>query len=449
MNMLINEKLDEYKKRNRISFAMPGHKSRGAQTICDVTELEDTIDLINGSAATENSLNMLSSFYGSDFSLYLTNGSTGGVLTMVFAAFNRGDTVVIGRGAHRSVYNACRLAGLKTIIIRERTDREFSIPHPLSPEDIKIAYRNNPEINGVILTSPTYYGEAANIRVIADIVHAHDGVLLVDEAHGAHFAACNVFPWPSIQSGADMSVNSAHKTLGALTPSAFLHMRGERIDLKRVKDVYKMLNTSSPPSYLCASMEKAVREIIEDGGEAWRATVQLCREVPAKLEGTDIKLYSPLLHDATRLVMNFSNYSISGYEVADALREKYNIDVEMADEYNIVCIVTPYNTAEELSRLCRAVCEASGAAKRKKKSDKEKAAHKIFIADYSEEPDSIAADFYKSEGRVAATDICIYPPGTPVICAGETVTAKVIARVAEAEEQKAKITGKESFRVYI
>lgn len=81
-------------------------------------------------------------------------------------------------------------------------------------------------------------------KELASICHDHGVPLLVDEAHGGHFGLHPAFPPSALQQGADLSVQSTHKVLSAMTQAAMLHIRGTRVDQARVSRALQMLQVS-------------------------------------------------------------------------------------------------------------------------------------------------------------------------------------------------------------
>ncbi len=447
---MLCDELSKYKEKNRISFAMPGHKGgRGLAfnpALYDVTELSDTPDMHNKNAMIKESLEFLKDFYKTDMTTYITGGSTSGIFIMLASVCKYGDLVAIARGCHYSVLNACTFLGLKVIIMTEDVDCDLDVLKPVSVSKISETLELHSDIKAVIITSPTYYGECADIRSIADVLHEKGIPLLVDEAHGAHFGASDRLPVCAIDAGADIVVQSAHKTLDALTPSALLHVKSKLVDAEYVEILRSMRETSSPPSYILASIESAVKKITP---EHYSELIEACEALRDDITAnTDIIMHSGALHDCTRLVFGFMNYAITGFEVSRVLREKYNIDCEFADDRNVICIPTPSNTKDEICFLFESVKKIIAGVPKSKKNPccsfsgiSECNPHKAF---YSK---TVPADVYKSAGKTAASIISVYPPAIPVIYTGEIITKEAIEYLLNTEQSGGAVLGKESFRV--
>ena len=147
------------------------------------------------------------------------------------------------------------------------SEQVFGIYKAIKPEELKDAMANNPDIKGVIMTSPTYEGVVSDIHGIASILHENKKILIVDEAHGAHFVFHESFPRSAVTEGADIVVNSLHKTLPALTQTALLHLNGNLINRERVKAFWNIYQTTSPSYVLMGSISACFDLIGSEGGK--------------------------------------------------------------------------------------------------------------------------------------------------------------------------------------
>lgn len=447
MSAPLYERLINYYRKNRISFAMPGHKNgRGLKKeliSCDVTELEATEDLHSPHEFIKESKRLLSKLYGSDESYILTCGSTAGIQAMIASSVKRGGTLLAAADCHMSVINACAILEIKLKFIPRETDTEFLIPKRLDSAEKFID-----GADAVIITSPTYYGLCMNIEKISEECHKRGIPLLVDEAHGAHFAADKRFPNPAIMRRADISVNSAHKTLNALTGAAFLHMNSGMINKKRLEKALTMFQTSSP-SYVIAASADLAREETEQGG--WSEIINECESFKKRLESeTEIKTLNN--DDITRIVLNFNAYETTGFKISHILSEDFGIDVEMADLVNIVLIVTPSNTKEDLNRLYDALIKiTSGMEKRSEPLqisappvfDGEISPSDVFFAETKEK------ELDNCEGKISAVTVTPYPPGIPVIYAGAVIAREQIEYIKYIRLASAEIRGLNGDRIEI
>lgn len=433
-------RLINYHSQNRISFAMPGHKN-GVGLVselinCDVTELSKTEDLFHAGEYTQKSLDLLAKTYRAQKSFILTSGSTTAIHTMLLSVLNSGDTLLASADCHMSVVNICALMGIKIRIL----PKEYKNNLPTKTVGIAKMLKECPDIKACIITSPNYYGVCSDVEDIAKECHKCGIPLIVDEAHGAHFIASDKLPKTAIELGADMSCQSAHKTLNALTGAAYLHINSNLVSPKRVEKTLLMLHSSSP-SYMIASSADVARAQLECGN-MWDSTIKICEEFKVLIQNTtDIEFLAN--DDKTRLVLCFDKYNISGFEVSKILCEEYGIDIEMATMNAIVLIVSASNTKDELQKLAIAL------SKILKTIPKSENNTLLINIEHSEE--ILPHIAYRSKtkevniqdcaGEMCASTITIYPPGIPVLYAGEIIKKEVIDYIKENKEKGALITG--------
>ena len=290
MKGYIIEMLEKYKNLGRISFSMPGHKNKKTADIfkdaADVTELADTDSLYNPRGAVKKACEKIAGIAGSDESFIMVNGSTGGIFAMIASVCKRGDTLLASRACHMSVINACVVLGVNLIFFEHKIYSKYSIHGEADISDISRKISEN-AVKAVLITSPNYFGAVSDIRSILDLLKGTDIPLLVDEAHGGHFFAGGVFPESAVCLGADMVVESMHKTPAGLNQSAVLHVKSGRIDLERVRDMLAVFQTSSPSYPIAASAESAFYETVHGG---WGKTAERCGKLKkVLLKKTKIK----------------------------------------------------------------------------------------------------------------------------------------------------------------
>lgn len=457
MKTPILDMLKGYKSKNRISFCMPGHKNglglinEFSSFSLDVTELEDTDNLTNPKSAVNDAKKLCADFFGAFDSFFLVNGSTGGIYTMLASVCSHGDSLIVSRNCHCSVINACTLLGIKPIFTNQPIIDGFNIPGGTSADEISgLIKKYNPK--AVFVTSPNYFGLCSDLKAIAQIAHSYNIPLLVDEAHGAHFnASKELFPLSAMASGADMCVQSAHKTLNSPNQTAFLHFNSEIIDYNKVKAVCSMLQTSSPSYLMCAAADYARAELEQSGTNGWDKLCLKMKELKGKLS----KYYKILDNsifgsyfvsdlDTTRLVINLSDYDVTGFEFSKRLRKEFNIDVEMQDLYNIVLIPTPANTDSDLEQLYNALISLHSCLKPKKKTE---SFSKLPVPQYEILPQNA---FYSSHtlcslsesvGRISAATVVCYPPGVPIAIPGFLLTQETIDYLITMKKAGAEISG--------
>ena len=312
----------------------------------------------------------------------------------------------------------------------------------LSPQAVEQALLADSSIKAVLLTSPNYYGIAADVQAIAAICHAQGAVLLVDEAHGPHLGFSELLPPSALQCGADACAQSTHKILGAMTQCSLLHVQGKHLDLQRAADVMSILTTTSPNYLLMGSLDAARAQVQAYGREMSEAAAiaaqklrNLCR-AHAGLRVLEEEDCGGLRLDTTKVTVNFAGWGYTGVEVGDALR-KARIAVELVDAYNVLFLVTyADNTTdytEMLARVEQVFCELEAhkrapqqllAAARVPQTQAVLPLRDVFYRKKQ------AVPLAQAVGKICGEQVSFYPPGIPVLLPGELVTEEIIAYCA-------------------
>lgn len=447
---MLYDKLDARAKQNRISFAMPGHKGgkwiperlQGLLEI-DGTELPGTDNMHHPEGILRESLDAIATAYGAAHSYFSVNGSSAGILSALHFAASRSSEILIDRNCHASAINALCLTGLSPIYLYPQSVPSFGITGAVLPEDIAAALASHPAAGFVFLTSPNYFGICSDIRAIAGIVHAAGKLLIVDEAHGAHFGFSPLLPESAVRQGADIVIQSAHKTLPAPNQTALIHI-SSRIDPAKFSRWYSLFQTTSPSYPLMALTDYAVHFQAECGTEVY----QTLHEQISRLE-TPFPMLSvgTAHHDFTRLVFHTAAFGIHGYDAA-AYLDKQGIDVEMADCNNVVCIATGGNTDADFAALETALsaCPRGNAAP-------------LFLAPPHARQVMLPREAFlsptellppeKAAGRISAAVVASFPPCVPILAPGEEITQAHIVYLREIQRLGGSVTGFENgnFRV--
>lgn len=451
----------KYSDSSPVIFHMPGHRQQkvfgqGFDTELiklDVTEIHCTDNLHNPTGIIADAQRLAAMTFGADESFFIVNGSTSGVHAMILTTCNQGDKILIARDCHKSAINAIILSGAVPVYIAAGFDDNCCVPVPPKLEDVKAALQQHPDAKAVFLTRPNYYGICCELKYIADIVHEAGMILMVDEAHGAHFLLSNELPEPALKCGADMCVQSIHKTLPALTQCAMLHVKSHRVDLEKLRFYLRMLQTSSP-SYILMSSIDCCRDFIDNEGKkrmSWLLErICLLKEQITELSKIDILwqfLSSEFRRDYTRLVFNVSKTGFTGYEAMDILAAQYNLQPEMADLFNIVCISTVCNGNKDFDILANALkylehfssiqsfYEQKVQSKRNGNQLLSTAIKRFWSENngYQDIPlrETIKHEWTKiklehSQGCISCGIITPYPPGIPIVMPGEKINEEHI-----------------------
>ena len=270
---ILYDKLIEYSKSGTYPLHMPGHKRntkllQGVDPFdIDITEITDFDNLHNAEGIIKESMENAAKYYGVKKTWYLVNGSSSGILAAIHSVTDIGDKILIGRNCHKSVYNAIEARNLNAEYVYPEFIDELNMCGGYEPEKIREILCNNSDIKAVVITSPTYEGIVSDIKKIAEVVHAQGAILIVDEAHGAHFRVSDKLPRPAYECGADIVIESVHKTLPSLTQTALLHLNSDRVLEKKITKALAIYQTSSPSYLLMASIEKCIYYMSKNGKE--------------------------------------------------------------------------------------------------------------------------------------------------------------------------------------
>lgn len=409
MDTPIKDMLDAYDSEHTHRYHMPGHKGRAiVHGSYDITEIYCSDNLYAPEGPILKTQMQLARLAGSMHCLMLTDGASAGVRAMFLCLKTRGDTVLICRGAHRSVVDGCILAGLSPVLLDS-----------FAPDQVQAALAQT-KAAGVLITSPDYCGELADISRLQQICSQANALLLVDEAHGAHL------PYVSCDSAApyaDLCVQSMHKTMGALTQAALLHVNNPAL-WPEAKRFVRMCCTSSPSYLILESMERAAQEYLDLRKDFLPRVEQLRTQLKQK----GIALFEPEHFDPTRLCVRCAPLC-SGLNAAQQLIA-HGIVPEMADQENVVFILTPYDQdyaplVEALASLtASAPAELPAFPKPGKRTDMRTAA--LHPCE--------AVPLASAVGRVSSVCAGLYPPGVPALYPGEEITSGHVAYLGKGME---------------
>lgn len=444
--MTLFELLQSYSESDALAMHMPGHKRNTdlapylsvLSADLDITEIHGFGNLHDMEGILAEHMEAAAKLWGSKRAWWLIGGSTAGLLAAIDAATKAGDKVLLGRNCHKSVYNACMLCRLETAYIQPKTFLNHSFFDQISPEEVEQALLAHPDTRLVVLTSPTYEGLQSDISTISDIVHRHGAILLVDEAHGAHFGLNDHFPTSSVTLGADIVVQSLHKTLPSLTQTALLHLCSDRIPPQEIGFRLSVYQTSSPSYLLMASIDSCVQLLQEQGAalyENWAQNVEAFTQ-SLSLRHLQLPLQDVSYHDPAKLVITTAGTDLTGPQLAQLLRSRYNIEVEMSTIDTVLCITTMGDTKADLLRLANALNEID-----KDLQPRNGTTHIPPNLPPQQLPIHIAIDCETetiptedAEGRISGDFLWAYPPGIPLIVPGEEITEDLITYIHAAAD---------------
>lgn len=452
------EAVEKFHKRKSISFHVPGHKNGLLSNLSnpiteamqyDFTELTGLDDYHHPEEAIKEAEQLLALTYGAQKSFFLVNGTTVGNLAMIFATCKFGEQIIVQRNAHKSIFHAIELVGAEPIFVTPEWDERTKTASFVSLEVIEEALKTYPMVKAVVLTYPTYYGIASlKLESIISLCHSNSIPVLVDEAHGAHFRVNEEFPTSSLVMGADIVVQSAHKTLPALTMGSFLHVNSSFIDANQVNKYLRMLQSSSPSYLLLTSLDDARSYVARYNEVDFKHFIYRRKLFLESLENIN-ELEVVQVDDPLKLLLRVGKYS--GFQVQRVL-EAEDIYVELADTYQILMILPllkmdhEYPFAEIRKRIKHAVDKL-----RKQHPNQPKEAQLVKQKSISTlhmgislltEKQGEWIPYPRAMGRISKEMIIPYPPGIPLILAGEKITIAMLTELEEWMDKGALFQGK-------
>lgn len=477
------ERLTEYAGSDAYPFHMPGHKRREIPDGIpggfpdpygiDITEIDGFDNLHHAEGILKDAMETVAAIYGADRSWYLVNGSTCGILSAVFAATENGGKILTARNCHKAVYHAICLNRLEAEYLHPEEITEFRINGGIRAEDVRKALEkdamrcagNSGDVRGkitkiqaVLITSPTYEGVVSDIRAIADAAHEYGIPLIVDEAHGAHLEyadQCHSFPKSALEYGADIVIQSLHKTLPCFTQTAILHVKGKLVDQDRISRYLSMFQTSSPSYLFMAGMERCIRYMDGDGRNEMIRYEKRLERFMERMEGLQVlevldreicgKYRTVAGWDPSKIVVSTMRAEdFHGEELAETLRRKYHLEMEMTAPEYVIAMTSLMDTEEGFERLGTALLEIDGVLRRRMESGrKEKAAsetpeglesklshpvRRMLICE-AMNADTERTALQDTVGKVSAEFVYLYPPGIPIIAPGEVFTDAIVEKI--------------------
>lgn len=450
----------EHVKKNPIQFHIPGHKKGtgmdpefrnfigdNALSI-DLINIEPLDDLHHPSGIIKEAQQLAARAFGADHTFFSVQGTSGAIMTMIMSVCSPGDKIIVPRNVHKSIMSAIIFSGATPIFIHPIIDPNLGISHGITIDAVEKALKAHPDAKGVLVINPTYFGISANLKKIVEVAHSYHIPVLVDEAHGVHIHFHDKLPLSAMQAGADMAATSVHKLGGSMTQSSVLNIKGDLVSSKRVQSIISMLTTTSTSYLLLASLDVARKQLAIKGYDLLDKTIKLANDTRQKINTINgLYCVGPEIlgtkatydFDPTKLIISVRNLGITGHEVEVWLRKQYNIEVELSDLYNILCIVSLGDTKEMTAMLINALTELAKTQMNTTQTYEKKviSVHVPNIPTLALSPrDAFYADtevvpFKTAAGRIIAEFVMVYPPGIPIFIPGEIITEENINYIQE------------------
>lgn len=475
------EELEKYARSDYYPFHMPGHKRNKSCVDSDfpferdITEIYGFDNLHHPEGLIRSAQERLSRLYGTKESFFCVNGSTGALLSAISAAVPKNGQILVARNCHKAVYHGMYLRELNPTYLYPQTDPKLGINGGIFPSHVERCLRENGGIQGILITSPTYDGIVSDVESIAGLAHERGIPLIVDEAHGSHFRFSSYFPKSAAELGADVVIQSFHKTLPSLTQTSVLHLCSDRVDRERIKRFLGIYQTSSPSYILMASLDACVDRLARQGEEmfqrfardlSWaRERLSHCRHIrlvptagdegafpgrQERIKSQDSYFHGAFDFDRSKLILSAVNSSMGGARLSRILREKYHLEMEMETENYVIAMTTVGDTREGLERLCDAVCEIDREEEKRNlpmlRSTKEQdydcgPKRQVLSIARAMDASVTRCPLEESVGRISAEFAYLYPPGIPLLVPGEEITGCFVRNVRRYMEQGLELQG--------
>lgn len=463
------EKLSAYGASDYYPYHMPGHKRRlKTDTMrelaqIDITEIDGFDNLHDAQGILKRIQEEAAAAYGAEESFFLVNGSTAGILSAISTAVSPGGKILMVRGAHKSAYHAAYLRDLQIAYLWPGVHPLFGCNLPATAKEVEEALQQTPDVQAVFIVSPTYEGLAADVKSIAEAAHKRNIPLIVDEAHGAHLGFDGRWPESSVKQGADLVIQSLHKTLPAPTQTAILHVNGKLVDrcgLRRFLGIYQ---TSSPSYIFMAAMEDAIattsanrEKLFGDFWEYWKGmteSLSACRNLIFLKEENS---------DPGKLAVMDKTGFLDGEQLYEMLLHKYHLQPEMAAGRYVLAMFTVGDTKEGYERLTKSLLEideyitaewSKTAATATQPAEGNRMADAVTPVCIQKKTQAVigigrAWDTPKewvllkdAEGKTAGEYVNLYPPGSPIIVPGEIFTKDILTEIAAYRQQGFHVQG--------
>jgi arginine decarboxylase len=452
-------------------FCTPGHKQghamptlmrrlMGAQAYnVDLPDLPG-FNLFEPEGVVAAAQTLAAQVFGADQTWFLVNGSTVGVMASILATCGPGDKIILPRNVHNSAISGLILSGAHPIFVNPEYDPHKDLVHCITPAAIAHTLAQHPDTKAIFMVSPTYHGVCGDVGAIAQLAHQFGIPLMVDEAHGAHFGFHPHLPASALALGADLVVQSTHKTLSALTQASMLHRQGNLVKGKRVSSTLQMLQSSSPSNLLLASLEGTCHQMATEGRSLITRTLDIAHRVRKKIAGISglsilqqPKVPTAGFHslDLTRLTINVSALGLDGFTADEILTTQFGVVAELPSLRHLTFILSLGNSEEDTDRLVNALQHLSQYSTPLSHGIR-LPNHGLITANSPPEGSALSPrDAFFAErtsipmadavGKMSAETLCPYPPGIPILLPGELITGEAIAYLQQTQAAGGLITG--------
>lgn len=454
MKTPILDQLNQLPDSHLIPMHMPGHKRKAGSffdTVSqyDITEIRGYDNLHDPQGIILESMEELSKVYGSKHTWPLINGSSCGLHAAILAVCRPGDHILIGRNCHKAVYHIIEMLQLKVHYLMPEISSTYHISLGMGENAIMDMRKiiDSYDIKALVITSPTYEGIVSDIEAFHNILKEKKIPLIVDEAHGAHFVFHDAFPKSAIHRGADLVIQSSHKTLPSMTQTAMLHLCSDLVSKESVSKALSYIESSSPSYILMASIEYGVHYMInhEDKTQQYVDNLAYLYTICGQLKHIsllDAQNVEEFEKDLGKIVILLPEGKMNGQELFDLLYEKHGIELEMAELSYAIAMTSVMDCKEDYERLYASLKDIDDFIEKEKiykeKTinlsiedfyQKRKIPEKIMEAWECDDTSKELLPLWESQDRISASYVHLYPPGVPILIPGEKIMKETIENI--------------------
>lgn len=465
------EKLKDYGETDFYPFHMPGHKRREMETTfdggfpnpysIDITEIAGFDNLHHAEGILKESMKAAANIYGADQTYYLVNGSSCGILSAICGTTTCVGKILMARNCHISAYHGMILNRLVPEYLYPETLYSFGINGGICPEDVEQALAaGGGEIQAVFIVSPTYEGIVSDVKAIAEAAHAHGIPLIVDEAHGAHLSfgpEQGIFPQSALQLGADIVIQSLHKTLPSFTQTAVMHVKSRLVDQGKLKRYLRMFQSSSPSYLFMAGIERCIRYMDGEGRREMVGYQNRLRNFYDQIKGLrvlqvldrkSLDASSAFHWDPSKIVVSTAMAKgFHGEDLDGVLRSRYHLEMEMCAPEHVIAMTSLMDTEEGFLRLSRALLEVDQGLTRQENrllhgdgGPFGRAVPLLVPSEALDREEKLVA-LTASAGMISREFVFLYPPGIPILVPGEQISEEILSRILSYKEAGLPIQG--------
>ena len=465
MRAPVYEALETLKRKSVVPFDVPGHKrGRGNPELVellgekcvgiDVNSMKPLDNLCHPVSVIKEAEELAAEAFRAEHAFFMVGGTTSSVQGMVLSCCKAGDKIILPRNVHKSVINALVLCGAIPVYVNPERDVRLGISLGMERFEVEKAIKENPDAVAVLVNNPTYYGICSDLRAIVKLAHAHNMLVLVDEAHGTHLYFGENLPVCAMDAGADMASVSMHKSGGSLTQSSLL-LTGKNVNWEYVSQIINLTQTTSGSYLLMSSLDISRRNLAQRGRQIFHQVADMAEYAREEINAIGgyyafgkelVNGDSVFDFDITKLSVHTLDIGLAGIEVYDILRDEYDIQIEFGDLGNILAYLSIGDRPREIERLVSALAEI----RRRFQKDKSGLLDQEYIdpqvvtspqeAFYAEK---CSLPLRETEGKVCSEFVMCYPPGIPILAPGERITPEILDYIEYAKAKGCNMTGPE------